>query len=569
MKRNNSKLSTSPLELSDIVDPSYLQAMLEIFSDDTGLASGISDEKGRPITFELNHCSFCKEMIKTKAGVLQCRANDQRLIKSAKKKKKLVFHVCDQGLIDFCVPVIVDGEIIAYFFAGQFRCFCKDKKLETPDQPRLDSLLHAAAETGEKPNISSLSTEFKSVQVLDKSRFNKLKNKVSALVDHLNSVIKKLNEWKSVKKVDDFMRQATNVQTIEELFDLAASSLPNMINARHCSIFTVQRDENAGCDRLVLRKTSYPALKPRENSAYYDEGEGLTGWVWKHKHSLRLDNLQDPAKLAQAQYDDLEWRQKHNDSDEHTSFLGVPMIGHGDKVIGLIRMPHKEGGIPFNKHDQIFLEFLAHHLSWAMECQTAKDKFKRATGLFKVAQELASGLPHSQVLDTAINSSVVLFGRDNKKHFVVILDPQTKKHWKIERIKGGLNLKADFKRSWKKRVFNLSAGFTGWVIDNKESYFSSDLEESINKGEYLVPVEHGESAISAPLLWRDEVYGAISIISNKKFDFSKEKELELFTLAKLVGAAIRNVKPRDHLAILRIFKGIVLQLYELYARLRK
>lgn len=323
------------------------------------------------------------------------------------------------------------------------------------------------------------------------------------------------------------------------------------MEAKHCSIFSVQEDER-GCERLVLRKTTYPGLKPQENSAYYDKGRGLTGWVWKHGRSLRLKDVDNKADLQQYG-EDLKWEQIHNDSDEHKGFLCVPMVGRNNKIIGVIRVPHKVRKPPesgeeraFTKHDEIFLNFLAGYISRAMECQAAEDKFEqvvRSTGLVPAAVELFSARSYSKVLDAGIKSSLALFSGSGKKHFVNMLE-RNKLYWRVERIGGTLGLSAGYE-DLEGRRFSINDGITGRAIREGRACLSSDLPESERKGEYIPATRNGRSAMSAPLIAGSEIYGAISIVSDKEFEFSTGKDLELLDcLAKLTGAAIRNAKSR-------------------------
>lgn len=590
MERNSSKSSGAKLELSDIVDTSYLQAMHETFSDDMQsnngiqVASAILDEEASPITFELNHCSFCKEVRKTKAGVQQCRLSDRKGIELARKKfeetkkPKPVFYICRQGLVDFCAPVTIGEKIVAYFFGGQFRCSCKYeyRDIKTPDQPTLNGLLDVAKKNKEEPDVTELNAKFKNTQELNQGDFDKLKDAARALTHQLNSVVKKLDEWKGVKMVDDFMKKAVKVHTIEGLFKLTVDSLPGMMEARYCSIFTVQQNNNEE-ERLVLQKTSYPGLQSNEKSAYYDKGEGLTGWVWKNARSLRLKDVKNRAELSQ--YLGLEWKGKHNDSDEHKGFLCVPMIGRRGEVIGVIRMPHKirkpdetEEERGFTRHNEVFLNFLARHLSWVMEYQAVEDKFEHAVGpvgvedkfeyiakpasisLLDAATKLARAFSHDEIFETTLRNSLALFGGEGKEHFVCSHKPGSEK-WKIECAGGGLDL--DVK--WIGKDFHTSQGITGRAIRENRVLFSSNLQQSENNGEYLRPVEDGESIVSVPLYWGNEVYGAISIISNKKFEFSVEKQQVLVKLGELAGAAIRNAKFRRN--VLRLLWKIIRKLY--------
>ncbi|MBM3301306.1 MAG: PocR ligand-binding domain-containing protein, partial [Deltaproteobacteria bacterium] len=445
----------SGIEISSIVDLSYLQALHDVFSDDMKsrgieVASAILDEKAVPLTFEFNHCSFCKEIRKTKAGLQVCRASDLYGICVAKEhlertgQVRPVFYVCKQGLVDFCAPIVVRQDVegrkrevpVAYFFGGQFRYTGERKDIVTPAEPSLGLLARTAQTLQERPPDSSdLCVRFHQTTYLDETQFHQLEAAATSFTDVLNGVVQKLYDWRRVKRLEDFMAGAATVRGVDELFELVIESVPEMIHARHCSIFTIQRDEPSGCEHLVLRKTSYEKLKAEENSAYYNKGEGLTGWVWEHAHSLRLENLQDPAeRMAHGR---LDWKHKYNDSDEHRGFLCVPIVGARRDVIGVIRVPHKEPG-NFDKYDEIFLNFLAGHLSSVIQCQLAQERFDRegrVAGLVDIATRLGRARSYSRVLDATITGSLALFGGDGKKHFVNILTSDGN-YWRVEREVG-------------------------------------------------------------------------------------------------------------------------------------
>jgi len=550
----------SRLEPTSVVDLSYLQAMHDVFSADMEskgirVASAILDEKAVPLTFEFNHCAFCKEVRRIKTGIQLCRASDLEGIRRAQEhfertgQAEPVFYLCGQGLIDFCAPIVIEEDIegqrremiVAYFFGGQFRYAGKrkDANLKTPTEPTIDTLTKPAQEADQE-HYAQLTAKFNETSYLDQTQFDQLEAAAITFAGILNGVVQRLYDWRRVKILEDFMEGAANVRTVDELFELVIRSLPRMIHARHCSIFTVQRDEPSGCEHLVLRRTSYDELKKHEDSAYYDKGEGLTGWVWEQARSLRLENLQDMSELMS--HPGLKWKQKHNDSDEHKGFLCVPMFGRKHEVIGVIRAPHKEPG-NFDKYDEIFLNFLAGHLSSVIECQVAQERASAAEQLVDIATTLARARSYFKVLDATLLGSLALFAAEEKKHFVNLLEPDNK-HWRVERVAGTLGLSRGFENVCGMR-FDIGKGFTGFTIQQREAHISSDLEDCERNGHYIPAVDNGESVISAPLKWGEEVYGAISIVSNRKFGFSREKDLTvLMRLAELSGSAIKEVRIR-------------------------
>lgn len=565
MRRSGQKL-----ELSSILDASYLQAMHDTFCDDMKaegirVASAILDEGAAPMTYEHNHCEFCKEVRRTKQGVQLCTASDMRGIRLASRrlretgKAEPVYYVCDMGLVDFCSPIVVhkaengeeETEILAYLFGGQFRCCCEweGNQLETPEAPTLEKLSEALETKKVGIATTELNEKFAKMQLLKEKEFKKLTHMARSLAFQLNAIVARLYQAKRVEIVEEFMQETMRVQTVDALFDLMAEKLPDIMEAKGCSIFTVQTDEKK-CSHLVLRKSTYPDLRRKENSAYYDKGEGLTGWVWKRGRSLRLRNINDKGELAQYG-DDLEWKKKHNDSDDHRGFLCVPMMGRTGEVIGVIRMPHKirkpdrgEGERGFTKYDEIFLNFLAGYVSWAMECQVAQEKSDRMKGLVDIAMSLGVTRRYSEILDHIIMGSVTLFGPSGKKHFLNILESD-KRHWKVERVQGTLMLSTEF-HDVDGMSFEIDNGLTGLAIHDRRAYISSNLEDSRCSGHYIRAVDAGESAMSAPLMYGEEVYGAISIVSEKKFEFSEEKDVPILRcLAELGASAIWRAKTRE------------------------
>jgi len=554
---NDSKVE---VELTSIAEPSYLQAMHDTFSDkmeekQIDVASAVLDEEARPITFEFNHCEFCRQMRRTEVGVRECRKSDRRGIRLAREafkqsgKTSPVFWVCDRGLIDFCVPLLAGGQIVAYLFGGQFRGTFNNNggELKTPDLPTL-------GEIGESTDLTTdtrtqYEQAFRQVQKLNQQEFDILREAAGDFGETLNGVIQKLYESKDVQKAEVFMQKAVEKHTIKALFDLIVNELPGMMDARYCSIFMIQEDEE-GNERLVLRKTSYGKLQEEENSAYYEKGQGLTGWVWKHGESLRLKDIHDRGELA-SHGDDLEHRGLHNDSDEHKGFLAVPICGRGNAVIGVIRMPHKlrkpderegeEKG--FTKHDEIFLNFLGRYLAWAIECQTAEDRFGRAigrAGLVDAATKLGRARSRSQVIRATMSGSLALFGGKGTKHIVNRLEPDNQ-YWRVERVEGTLGLCEQYQDLTGMR-FQVNQGVTGAAIHEQKAQLWSDIEASNKRGTYIPAAENGKSAMSAPMLCGTKTYGAISVVSDRKFRFSKEDDLIILDhLARLAGAALADV----------------------------
>lgn len=560
--------------LREIVDPAYLYALHDITASNINCPIAILDKQVQPITPELGHCTFCREIRTTKAGVKLCRDSDRKGMTLVRRNfehsqsLEPVFYKCSLGLIDVCAPIIVCNEIKGYLMSGQLRFdFAtiqanQQNRKQAPNAPNkssleeifrtlaiddaliLDKLLDETRQQGESIDEDFLRNSFRQIPSFSFNQFESFYTAFSQLANLLNEFTNKLYILHKPEITRDFMRDAIKIQNVEGLYEIMANKLPLLFDAVGASIFVVHHDCEEG-DRLVLQKTSFPDLKSKEKTAYYKYGEGLTGWVWANKRSLRIRNIKNPEEIKG--YENLKWEQKYNDSSHHNSFLAVPIIGHNRVVLGVLRLPHKNGDVPFTNGDEIFLRFLADHLSKVIECQMAEDIVEQATGrsgLSNVATNIFCARSRREIIDASLNSSVQLFETTGKMHYLNLNLPGNLK-WKIEAVRGQL----DFSSAWQYREFSIKEGLSGKVIrgakDKGKGDIKYDLEDARKRGEYVDLVHNGRSAMAAPIIWGPKVFGAICIVSEKKYEFIREKDLRILeSLGVLIGVALQNYEQR-------------------------
>ena len=113
------------------------------------------------------------------------------------------------------------------------------------------------------------------------------------------------------------------------------------MKADACSVFTEDSD-NPG--RIYLRATSNEDLQTTINSAYYDLGEGFTGWVYKHGRTFNIGDVHDKRFLAHVE-PPIKWSHKHHDISPEAinSFIGVPIFSDA-RCVGVIRAVRKRMG---------------------------------------------------------------------------------------------------------------------------------------------------------------------------------------------------------------------------------
>ena len=545
------------MELSDVVDPIYLQAMHETLSEEwwrrrqVRLSAGILDEEANPITFEQrSHCAFCKAVRETEAGVKLCRQSDRKLIERVKEafeispNQRVESHVCEMGLIDCCAPIIgVDqnGEkiILAYLFVGQMQCQQLKTKLQTSSEPTLNKLLGNLPDgwtTEQQEHYRNrLENAFRGVGDLKERRFNVITDTIQKTADLINSAVQKVQESKRVLDNAAFMEKAVAAGSLDKLLDLTVTDVPGLIQAKYCSVFTVRRGhrkdegQTKDDDRLVLRKTSFPGLKSEENRAFYERGEGLTGWVWANKKSLRVNNVRNAAEI-QARYLDANWsgneiqKPKYPDSAEHYGFLCVPMFGPTGDVTGVIRMPHKINPLKtFTRQDETFVMFLARHLAWVIECQELKDKCEQMLALINAVRDLPTARSDKEMAELTTNHAQQLFrcGQGQKRHYIFCVYDAKSENWWISKDIGNMSMAQENRE----RRYRRDEGIVGWVLNNGPQLVVN-LAAAQSMGRYAGAVEDAESAMAAPLVYKGKPIGAIAVVSGEKFAFSPDSDLE-------------------------------------------
>ncbi len=96
------------------------QEIQNSFAEATGFAAIIVDKDGTPLLDYSNFCQYCLEIRKTDK-IADCYLSDASGGNLASETKKPVVYRCHGGLIDFAVPIMVNGQYLGAILAGQTR----------------------------------------------------------------------------------------------------------------------------------------------------------------------------------------------------------------------------------------------------------------------------------------------------------------------------------------------------------------------------------------------------------------------------------------------------------------
>lgn len=107
------------LELSDVIDPSVIQRMMDRFFEVTALPFSLIDSKGK-VLVGVGWQDICTCFHRTHPeSCANCIESDTRLTANIKPGEFKLYR-CKNGLRDVATPVMVDGKRLGNIFMGQF-----------------------------------------------------------------------------------------------------------------------------------------------------------------------------------------------------------------------------------------------------------------------------------------------------------------------------------------------------------------------------------------------------------------------------------------------------------------
>ncbi len=128
------------MELKDFMDLRLLQEIQDQFSDATGLAAVVVDNRGNSVTEGSNFTDFCTRYTRgTREGLRRCVKCDHEGTGT---------YRCHLGLMDFSCDIVVNGEKLGRITGGQV----------LPEEPDEEKFAGIARELGisEKDYIAAL-----------------------------------------------------------------------------------------------------------------------------------------------------------------------------------------------------------------------------------------------------------------------------------------------------------------------------------------------------------------------------------------------------------------------------
>jgi ligand-binding sensor protein len=117
---NNGEIDIASLEMTDVIDVRIMSNFLDYFSVSMGMGCGAVDTNGNMIDNGHNFASFCMDLTRsTHTGLKRCDECSRKGGEEATSTGRPSVYKCHAGLIDFAVPILVEGRQIGSVIGGQ------------------------------------------------------------------------------------------------------------------------------------------------------------------------------------------------------------------------------------------------------------------------------------------------------------------------------------------------------------------------------------------------------------------------------------------------------------------
>ncbi len=282
---------------------------------------------------------------------------------------------------------------------------------------------------------------------------------LSYIINHASIAIENSLIDLEKKALFEIRKSLKKYQRLEELCRIIVREIKKYFNAEGCSLFFFDEKKK----RLILAATTGLKdinLKDPNIEIEYSLGEGLTGWVAKHRRSLCVNNVRDKNELKRI-HDELEHKGKFKEA-EPEQYLAAPLMNK-KKLIGVLRLKNSLDRDNFSYSEELLLRNIVNYLSVDIEETRGYSEFE---ALYKISKSLFSRT--SKITDKVLGLEDLL--SETVSRIAEYLDADGCSIFLIDENDGKLKLTAttglknvDVRNSKEKIEYKLGEGLTGWV----------------------------------------------------------------------------------------------------------
>jgi sigma-B regulation protein RsbU (phosphoserine phosphatase) len=254
-------------------------------------------------------------------------------------------------------------------------------------------------------------------------------------------------------------------------------------------------------------------------------GEGISGWVARHKRSVVLDDAKHDERYS--------FKLERILGLEARSIICVPLKRRG-KLIGVLEGVNRIGGAPFEKTDLRIFTALGDHIAAAIGNAGLYREVKRKNLETRLFHAISATLSMSLTLDEVLHrilttlqkivyyDAAAIFVLDKKHKIIVSQDHHNYGIDQEEKIR-----------------LKLNEGIVGWSSRNKKSVIVGDCAADPR---YINARPQTRSEMVTPMLVKNSVIGVINL-ENDRLHAYDEDDLMLFeSYAAYAAVAIERAR---------------------------
>jgi GAF domain-containing protein len=355
---------------------------------------------------------------------------------------------------------------------------------------------------------------------------------------------------RQVNEFDQHMLEIYSELDLDRLTDLAVQYATRRLGAGGCSIFL--RDDISG--RYVLRGTTglsdlerMPAMRVE-----YELGEGLTGWIARHGHPLRIANPADEAALQHIA-GDLFWSRKYSElsAKPGLAYLGVPVLARdAQTVLGVLRVSRKAEGQAFTTQDEDLLSHVAALMGVAIENSQRYERERRRARYFRLLLEISGEVTLRRPVAETLRALAVRVqqGFRTEACLIYLQAEEDREQVVLQALSGIPETLLGLRFNCREGVTGQTFGTGRPVQIRAKSAFERWDDPRMQQIAALLPSREYRSYIGVPLRLGDQTFGMLELINKvpsapgHRDWFTDDDEEYLTLLATSVSGALEGAR---------------------------
>lgn len=342
-------------ELTHYVPAPELFELLQTFADATGLAAGIVDLAGEPVTRIANECQFCHYVRRTHEGREGCRKSDLKCVGTAERRDDAVRYRCHAGLSD-CIAILrICGRPVGLVHMGQARPFRK------VNEQKLRALYDRLKARSKRVSFKKFVEAYAEMPVKSAAELDSACRLLGALAVQIS---RRASEQAALEVVQHIGAMTSSILDLDAglnlIFEKAKSVVP--FDTGSISLW----DEEREC--LVPEVLSWGGARANARSMKmtFAPGEGLIGQIGKRKSPILLATTDAVDRIPPKSLEGCCSRRLR-------CFLGVPVLLRG-QLIGVLEVGARRENA-FAPSDIALLELMASQVAAFVKMVRERDYF--------------------------------------------------------------------------------------------------------------------------------------------------------------------------------------------------